>query len=167
MKDMIKVGTITSTHGIKGEVKIIGDNPCFSPSFKDALYIDTNPLTTVHIKSVKNQNGKLIVSFKEFGNINQVECFKNFAIYAKRDTLGELEEDEVYLSDLIDMEVYNEQDTFIGTVVDIREYPQCYYLVVKGEEKNYLIPFIKEFVIDITDVIIIHEMEGLLSWLLI
>ena len=88
---------------------------------------------------------------------------KNYGIYAKRESLGELEEDEVYLTDLIDMEVYNENDDFIGVVTDIREYPQCYYLVVKGKEKNHLIPFIKEFVVDITDVIIIHEMEGLLS----
>ena len=55
MKDMIKVGTITSTHGIRGEVKIIGDNDCFSPSFKEALFIETNPMTEVHIKTVKNQ----------------------------------------------------------------------------------------------------------------
>ena len=162
MKDMIKVGTITSTHGIRGEVKIIGDNPCFSPSFKESLYIETTPLTEVHIKTVKNQNGRLIISFKEYDNINQVERFKNLGIYAKRESLGELEEDEVYLADLIDMEVYNEEEKYIGVVTDIREYPQCYYLVVEDEDKKYLIPFIKEFVVDITDVIIIHEMEGLL-----
>lgn len=161
MRDMIKVGTITSTHGIRGEVKIIGDNPCFSKDFKDPLYIDTVPVTTVHIKSVKNQNGKLIVAFKEFDNINQVECFKNLAILATRDSLGELEEDEVYLQDLIDMEVYNEDNEYRGVVVDIREYPQCYYLVVKNGEKQYLIPFIKEFVVDIKGEIIVHEMEGL------
>ena len=88
MKDMIKVGTITSTHGIRGEVKIIGDNPCFSPSFKESLYIETTPLTEVHIKTVKNQNGRLIISFKEYDNINQVERFKNLGIYAKRESLG-------------------------------------------------------------------------------
>lgn len=167
MKDMIKVGTITTTHGIRGEVKVYGDNPCFSSSFKEPLYIDTKPMTEVHIKSARNQNGKLIVAFKEFDNINQVECFKNLAIYAHRDSLGELEEGEVYLSDLIDMEVYNEEDELVGVVVGFKEYPQCYYLEVEKEEKIYLIPFIKEFVVDITDVIIIHEMEGLLSWLLI
>lgn len=162
MNDMIKVGTITTTHGIRGEVKIYGDNACFSTSFKDTLYIDTNPLTEVHIKTVKNQNGKLIISFKEFNNINQVECFKNHGIYARRESL-ELEEDEVYVNDLIDMEVYNEDKKFIGIVVEVREYPQCYYIVVKSNDKNYLIPFIKEFVVDVNEVIIIHEMEGLLS----
>lgn len=162
MRDMIKVGTITSTHGIKGEVKIIGDNPCFSKDFEYPLYIDTMPVTRVHIKSVKNQNGKLIVGFKEFDNINQVECYKGMGIYAMRDTLGELEENEVYLNDLIDMEVYNEDNEYRGIVVDIREYPQCYYLVVSFGEKQYLIPFIKEFVVDIKDdEITIHEMEGL------
>lgn len=162
MKDMIKVGTITSTHGIRGEVKIIGDNDCFSPSFKAPLYIDTNPQTEVHIKTVKNQNGRLIISFKEFDNINQVERFRNLAIYAHRDSL-EIEDDEVYVNDLIDMEVYNEDDEFVGVVVDVREYPQCYYIVVEKDEKTHLIPFIKEFIVEVSDVIVIHEMEGLLS----
>lgn len=162
MKDLIKVGTISSTHGIKGEVKVYGDNPCFSPSFKDALYIDEKLLVEVHIKSVRTQNGKLIVSFKEFNDINQVERFKNCPIYAKRDTLEPLDEDEVYVSDLIGLDVYNEEDKYIGEVIDVREYPQCYYLVVKGEKKNHLIPFINEFIVDVSDSITIREMEGLL-----
>ena len=163
MKDLIKVGTITSTHGIKGEVKVMGDNSCFSPKYKETLYIETTPLTPVHINTVKNQTGKLIVSFKEFNNINLVECFKNLGILAKRDTL-EIEEDEVYLSDLVGMEVYNETDKYLGEVIDYREYPQCFYLVIiDEEEKTHLIPFIDEFIKDITDKIIIHEMEGLLG----
>ena len=162
MGKYIKVGTITSTHGIKGEVKIFGDNPCFNTSFKDALYIDEKLMVEVHIKSVKNQNGKLIISFKEFTDINQVERYKNCGIYADRDTLEPLDEDEVYVNDLVGMDVYNEDKKFIGKVIDIREYPQCYYLVVKGETKNHLIPFIEEFVTEVSDVIVIHEMEGLL-----
>lgn len=162
MDKLIKVGTISSTHGIKGELKIFGDNPCFSPSFKDALYIDEKLMVEVHIKSVRTQKDRLIVSFKEFNDINQVEKYKNCGIYAYRDTLEPLEEDEVYIADLVGMDVFNEEDKFIGKVIDFREYPQCYYLVVQGSEKNHLIPFISEFIVDITDVIIIHEMEGLL-----
>lgn len=159
---MIKVGTITTTHGLKGEVKVIGDNECFSTSFKDDLYLDTNPVTIVHIKSVKFQSGKLIIGFKEFNDINQVECFRNVGIYAHRDSLNDLEDDEVYLSDLIGMDVYNEKDELIGVVKDYVEYPQCYYLEVVKDGKKHLIPFIDEFIVDVTDVIIIHEMEGLL-----
>ena len=162
MKDMIKVGTITTTHGLRGEVKVIGDNSCFSPSFTEDLFLDTNPVTVVHIKTVKEQNGKLIISFKEFNDINQVERFKNVGIYAKRESLDDLEEDEVYIADLIGMEVYNEQEQLIGVVKDYYEYPQCYYLEVVKDGKKHLIPFIDEFIVDITDVIIIHEMEGLL-----
>ena len=164
MKKYIKVGTITTTHGIRGDVKIIGDNPCFDPSFKDALYIDEKLMIPVHVKSVKEQNGKLIIGFKEYNNINDIEKYKGCGIYADRDTLEPLEEDEVYVTDLVGLEVYNEEDKFIGKVIDVHEYPQCYYLVVKGEKKNHLIPFIEEFVKNVTDVIIIHEMEGLL-WL--
>ena len=163
-ENLIKVGTITSTHGIKGELKVNGDNTCFSPSFKAALFIGTNPMTEVHVKTVKNQNDRLIVGFKEFNDINQVERFKNCAIYADRDTLEPLEEGEVYLNDLLDLEVYNQDDKYIGVVKEVREYPQCYYLVIETEEgKTHLIPFINEFVTDVfDDAIIINEMEGLL-----
>ena len=135
MKKYIKVGTITTTHGIRGDVKIIGDNPCFDPSFKDALYIDEKLMIPVHVKTVKEQNGRLIIGFKEYNNINDIEKYKGCGIYADRDTLEPLEEDEVYVTDLVGLEVYNEEDKFIGKVIDVHEYPQCYYLVVKNDDK--------------------------------
>ena len=49
-------------------------------------------------------------------------------------------------SDLVDMEVYNEDDKYIGKVIGFVEYPQCYYLEIKTDEgKKHLIPFINEF----------------------
>ena len=73
--NLIKVGKITTTHGIKGEVKIMGDNPCFRKDFPHALYLEVSPMIEVHIKQVKNQNGKLIVAFKEFIVLSQLSTF--------------------------------------------------------------------------------------------
>ena len=144
--NLIKVGRISTTHGIKGEVKIMGDNPCFRKDFPHALYISTEPKIAVHIKQVKNQNGKLIVQFKEFNDINQVEKFKGFDIFADRDTLDALDENEYYIQDLIGLEVYNQDDVFRGIVKNVREYPQGFYLDLDYEGKTVLIPFIDEFI---------------------
>lgn len=159
--NLIKVGKITTTHGIKGEVKVMGDNPCFRKDFPHALYLDTNPKIAVHIKSVKNQKDKLIVGFKEFDDINQIERYKGIDILADRDTLDALDENEYYINDLIGMEVYNQNDIFRGIVKDVREYPQGFYLDLDYEGKTVLIPFIDEFIEDVTDIIIIKEIEGL------
>ena len=159
--NLIKVGKITTTHGIKGEVKIMGDNPCFRKDFPHALYLEVSPMIEVHIKQVKNQNGKLIVAFKEFNDINQVEKYKGINILADKDTLDALDDNEYYIHYLIGLEVFNQNDQFRGVVKDVREYPQGFYLDLDYEGKTVLVPFIDEFIEDVADVIIIKEIEGL------
>lgn len=159
--NLIKVGKITTTHGIKGEVKIMGDNPCFRKDFPHALYLEVSPMIEVHIKQVKNQNGKLIIAFKEFNDINQVEKYKGINILADKDTLDALDDNEYYIHDLIGLEVFNQNDQFRGVVKDVREYPQGFYLDLDYEGKTVLVPFIDEFIEDVADVIIIKEIEGL------
>ena len=159
--NLIKVGKITTTHGIKGEVKIMGDNPCFRKDFPHALYLEVSPMIEVHIKQVKNQNGKLIVAFKEFNDINQVEKYKGINILADKDTLDALDDNEYYIHNLIGLEVFNQNDQFRGVVKDVREYPQGFYLDLDYEGKTVLVPFIDEFIEDVADVIIIKEIEGL------
>ena len=159
--NLIKVGKITTTHGIKGEVKIMGDNPCFRKDFPHALYLEVSPMIEVHIKQVKNQNGKLIVAFKEFNDINQVEKYKGINILADKDTLDALDDNEYYIHDLIGLDVFNQNDQFRGVVKDVREYPQGFYLDLDYEGKTVLVPFIDEFIEDVADVIIIKEIEGL------
>ena len=159
--NLIKVGKITTTHGIKGEVKIMGDNPCFRKDFPHALYLDLNPMIEVHIKQVKNQNGKLIIAFKEFNDIKKVEKYKGINILADKDTLDALDDNEYYIHDLIGLEVFNQNDQFRGVVKDVREYPQGFYLDLDYEGKTVLVPFIDEFIEDVADVIIIKEIEGL------
>ena len=159
--EYIKVGTISTTHGIKGELKIKGDNACFSTSFKNTLYISSTPYTKVHIKSVKQQGNQLIVGFDEFNDINQVEKFKGLFILANKEDLAPLEEDEYYIRDLIGLKVYNQDNEYKGLVKDVIEYPQSFYLMVETEKKDVLVPFIKEFVIEVSDSIIVDEIEGL------
>ena len=75
---------------------------------------------------------------------------------------SELDEDDYYVDDLVDMEVYNTFGDYIGIVTDVLEMPRGYLLEVRGNDKKVLIPFVEAFVKDITeDKIIIEEIEGL------
>lgn len=161
--NLIKIGLIRTTHGIKGQLKVAGDNPVFRDDFKKDLYIDTDPMTIVHIDKVQKQKDILLVSFKEFNDINMVGKFKGFNILIKKEDLDPLEDNEYYIDDLIGMEVYNIKDEFKGVVSDVIKYPQCFYIRVNKDEKSSLVPFIDEFIDDVTDVIIVKEIEGLFN----
>ena len=155
---MIKIGYIRKEHGIKGELKIETTNSVFRKNFNKPLYIETNPLTEVHINTVKDANDVKIVSFKEFNDINQVLKFKGLNILANKEDLDPLEEDEYYIDDLMGLDVYNEEGKLLGKVTEVFSLPQCFYIRVD----THLVPFIDEFIISVTeDKIIIKEMEGL------
>ena len=98
-------------------------------------------------------------------DINEVEKFKGCDLYADQSEELRLEEDEVLYSDLMQCEVYTDQQLFVGKVVDVLETGANAVLRVKREKDSVLIPFVKA-VVEQVDVeakrIVIKEMEGLL-----
>jgi len=160
---LITIGKIATTHGIKGELKVIADNPCFRSDFKPSLYINTNPLTEVHINKVRTQQDRLIVSFKEFNDINLVEKYKGLDILINKEDLDPLNENEYYIKDLLGLEVYNQKNEFKGIVTDFFELPQSFYMEVTKNGIKTLVPFIDEFLEEVSDKIIVKEIEGLFN----
>ena len=165
--ELIKVGVITNTHGLRGTVKV----KSFT-DFKEERYKKDNPLLIhfkndyipVTVKTFKSVKTLEFIDFNEFKHINDVEKFKGCDLYIKEELTHDLPEDEFYFRELMGLEVRT--DKFIGTVSDIREYPQGEYLIVRRDGmKNAIIPFIKEF-IDSVDkekgIIYVKEVEGLL-----
>ncbi len=158
------VGKIVNTHALKGELKIknLSNQDRFYKGAK--LFIEyKNEYIEVTVKSVREQASLLLVSFENLNDINLVEKYKGCNIWIDKDSLGELPEDEYYYYELIDLDVYNEDGELKGTVKEIREVPQGQLLVIDCNGKDKMIPFRKEFVVDVKeDRIIIHEIEGLL-----
>ena len=91
-------------------------------------------------------------------NINDVEKYIGFEVYSDQDIT--LEEDEFLVDDLIGLTVYNEQKELIGEVLDVISIPSNDILEIKTKEKKILIPFINDYIVEITDeYIIIKELE--------
>ncbi|MDY0276661.1 MAG: ribosome maturation factor RimM [Acholeplasma sp.] len=159
---MYEIGKITTTHGIRGEVKVtsLSDFNRFVKNTK--VFIMENDkridLTVMQVKSHKNS---LIVKFKEFDNINEVLKFKDFIIYS--DERGKLKSNEYYHDMLINLKVYSESNEYLGVVNNVLELPHGHLLEVIENDKKYLIPFVKEFIIKIDkQKIIIKIIEGLI-----
>lgn len=158
----IEVGKIVNTHALKGEVKIKSYSNMNRFNVGNTLYLGELH-TEVKVKTHRIKDNFEYVVFENYEDINLIEPYKNKFLYIKESDLEELDEDEYYIKDLIGLKVYNEKKEFKGTVKNVSEYPANFMLEVEKEDRKIaLIPFRKEFVLEVSDVIIIHEIEGLI-----
>jgi 16S rRNA processing protein RimM len=166
--DYIKIGKILNTRGIKGELKIksLTDFQADRYQIGKIIYIYfENQYLEFEVKQYKSHNNMDFLVLKNYEDINLVEKYKGSEIYVSSDDETTLFEDEFHLSEIIDLEVYQD-DILIGNVFDVKAYPQGDYLEIltlDGQKKQ--IPFRDEFVISVdleNERIEIINMEGLL-----
>ncbi len=168
MDDLLQVGVITQTHGIRGEVKVFPttDDPGRFMELEHVL-LDTGKETLpLEIENVKFFKQFVILKFKGYDNINDIERYKRYPLLVEREDAVPLEEDEYFIADMIGMKVVTDQGEEFGTLKDVMETgANDVYVIdhpVKGE---VLIPAIKECILDV-DIeggqMKIHVMDGLI-----
>ena len=157
-----KCGKILKTHGVKGELKIkpLTDFDRFTPDNK--LYILHNKeYILVTVDTVRDFGDSLLVTFKDLHDINLVEKYHGDEIFVHKDDRKELDSG-YYYNELIDKKVINQNKEDRGIVKTIINYPQADYLEINYNGKKHLVPFIDEFIIEVTDTyIMVNEIEGL------
>ena len=122
MEDLLKVGVITTTHGIRGEVKVYPTTD--ADRFLDLEYVllDTGrEKRKLEIENVKYFKNLVILKFRGIDNINDIEMYKKRELWIPREEAQELEEDEYYIADLIGMDVVLEDGSKFGTLKDVME----------------------------------------------
>ena len=168
MEDLLKVGVITTTHGVRGEVKVYPttDEP---ERFLELDYVllDTGrELRKLEIKNVKFFKNLVILKFKGVDNINDIEKYKGRDLWIQREEGQELEEDEYYIADLLGMSVVLEDGQEFGTLKDVMETgANDVYIIDSAEHGEVLLPAIKECILDVDlekNVMTIHLMKGLI-----
>ena len=158
MEELLQVGVITSTHGVRGEVKVFPttDDPNRFKSLKHVLLDTGRDKKSLEVQGVKFFKQFVILKFKGIDNINDIEMYKKRELWIPREEAQELEEDEYYIADLIGMDVVLEDGSKFGTLKDVIE-------DTKGEE--ILLPAIRECILDVDvekNVMTIHLMKGLI-----
>ena len=139
--DYIYIGKIVSTHGIKGEVKIISDFFEKDKIFKKGFKLYLTPLYHEEvINTYRVHKNYDMVTFDGYKDINEVLKYIGMGVYIKRSDL-DLKEDEYLLNDLIGYEVY-EDSKLLGKVSSISFNNN---VLLKIDDKFY-IPFIDEFI---------------------
>ncbi len=168
MEPYLRVGVISSTHGLKGEVKVFPttDDPQRFRKLKK-VFLDTEkeylPLTIAGVRFFKNQ---VILQFKEFQDINEVERYRGRDLLIERDQAVPLGENENFIVDLIDLEVFDDTDKRLGVLTDVLQTgANDVYVVETDEGKEILLPAIPSCILEVdleNGRMSVHVPEGLL-----
>ncbi len=147
MVEFFQVGVITGTHGLKGEVKVFpttDDPERFCDLDKVLLDLGTSKkeLTVDRVKFFKQF---VILSFKEFDRIEDVERLRGKSLLIPRDQAVPLEEGEFFIPDLLGLSVTEEDGTPVGTLTDVLQTgANDVYVVQTPAGKEILLPAIKD-----------------------
>ena len=167
LEDLLQVGVITTTHGVRGEVKVFPttDDANRFKKLKEVI-LDTGkeqlPLEIAQVKFFKNL---VILKFKGIDNINDIEKYKGKSLYVTREHAVKLKKDEYFIADLIGMRAVTEEGEELGTIKDVLQTgANDVYIIKKDGEDELLVPAIKDCVknVDIEGgVMTLHLLEGL------
>ena len=168
MEQMLRVGVITSTHGVRGEVKVFPttDDAKRFKTLKKVIRDGREPLE-LSIEQVKFFKNMVILKFKGYDNINDVETWRQRDLLITRDQAVELKEDEYFITDLIGLTVVNEEEAVLGRVKDVLETgANDVYVVELTGGKELLLPAIKDCILNVDlegGRMKVHVLDGLMD----
>ena len=169
MEELFRVGVISNTHGIRGEVKVYPttDNVRRFDDLKEVRLDTGKEQLNLHVTSVKYFKNMVILKFKEFDNINDIIPYKGMNLLVTRENAIPLEEGEYYIADIIGSKVIADEDKILGTLTDVLQTGANDVYVVKTKDgKEVLLPSIEECILDRdieNKIVKVHIMKGLLD----
>lgn len=169
METKLQVGVISSTHGVRGEVKVFPttDDVKRFKRLKEVILDTGKEELTLEIEGVKFFKQFVILKFKGYDNINDIEKYKGKSLLVTRANAVRLRRDEYFIADLQGLTVVDEEDKVIGTLRDVMETgANDVYIIDMTNGREVLIPAIKECILHVdmeAGKMQIHLMDGLLD----
>lgn len=169
MVDLFQVGTISSTHGVRGEVKVYPttDDVRRFKKLKEVLLDTGKEMLTLEVESVKFFKQFAILKFKGIDTLNDVEKYRMKNLFVTRANAVRLQKDEYFIADLIGLSVITEDEEVLGELTDvIQTGANDVYVVTMSDGKEVLMPAIKECILSVdmeNGQMKVHVMDGLLD----
>lgn len=169
MVDLFQVGTISSTHGVRGEVKVYPttDDVRRFKKLKEVLLDTGKEMLTLEVESVKFFKQFAILKFKGIDTLNDVEKYRMKNLFVTRANAVKLQKDEYFIADLIGLSVFTDGGENFGELTDvIQTGANDVYVVAMADGKEVLMPAIKECILSVDmekRQMKVHVMDGLLD----
>lgn len=167
MEDLLQVGVITTTHGVRGEVKVFPttDDPARYLDLKKVIMDTGKEKREITITSVRFFKNLVIVKFEGINDMTEAEKYKKATLWINREDAVELGENEYFIADLIGLRAVSDEGEELGLIADVLQTgANDVYIIQKEGKSDLLVPAIKECVKDVnldTGIITLHLLPGL------
>ncbi len=153
MEQYFQVGVISSTHGIRGEVKVYPttDDPARFRRLKEVLLDTGGGWMPLEIETVRFFKRMVIAKFKGYDSINDVEKYRGKGLYVPREQAVPLDEGEYYVADLLGIKVLLEDGQPFGTLKDVMQTgANDVYVVDSLHHGEVLVPAIADCILEVS-----------------
>lgn len=167
MQEMLEIGQIVNTFGIKGFVKVVP----FTDDIKrfdelEKVYVKTrSEIKEYKIEEVKYHKNMVLIKFLGIDKVEDANLLKDSYLKIDRKDAIPLEEDSYFIVDLIGLDVYTDENVYLGKLEDVFNTGSNDIYVVKDElGKQILLPAIADVIKEINienKKIIVHLINGL------
>ena len=165
--DLFAIGEIVKTRGLRGCLKVL----CYvetKNTFSDLkfVYIEqtSGQKNRFELKKIDVSGHILFVELEGIPDVESAKAFVGRKVFLPEDMQEKLPEGEYYWRDIIGLDVYNEDDKYIGKIESVFPTGSNDVYVCKGEEREILLPAIADVIrkIDVNRrVMIVRLLEGL------
>lgn len=144
-KELIDIGEIINTHGLRGEVKVYPR--CDYPEFFEEIpgvYLKNE--TYLKITGVKYHKNTVILKFRGTNTVEEAEGLRGEIVYVEKSLFDNLPAGTYLIADIIGLEVF-EDGTSYGKITDCIQTGSNDVYIVEDKSKNQiLIPALKDVI---------------------
>ncbi|MCD8326517.1 MAG: ribosome maturation factor RimM [Lachnospiraceae bacterium] len=169
MEDLFQVGVVSSTHGVRGEVKVFPttDDVRRFRKLKKVLLDTGKEKKQLEIESVRFFKQFAILKFTGIDDMDAAMTLKGKGLLVPRQDAVRLRKDEYFIADLVGLSVYDDEGKLLGEMTDVLQTGTNDVYVVKMESgRELLLPAIKECILEISMEerrMRVHVMDGLMD----
>ena len=168
MEDFLRLGVVTTAHGVKGELKVFPTTDDMNRFKKlKSLYVEKkNERKEFKISGVKFFKQFVLLKLEGIDTMDDALLYKDADLLVDRKHAVRLEKDEYFITDLIGLDVFDENNIKIGILKEV--YPtgaNDVYEIETSVDKTFLLPAIKDCILDVdikNKKMTVHILEGLI-----
>ena len=152
MEDYLRIGVITTAHGVKGEVKVFPttDDVKRFKKLKSLYLSHKNETKEFNVQSVKFFKQFVILKLEGIDDMDAAMLYRNADLLVARKDAVKCEKDEYFIVDLIGLNVIDEEGAKIGVLKEVLPTgANDVYEIERGDGTSFLLPAIKECVLDV------------------
>ena len=148
----VLIGKIMSTHGVHGQLRVF----LFSGEFSSISGLDSvilqgpnREVETFQVAAAVQHGKKFLLTLQNLDDVNKVLNLVGRELYVKPEQLPALPEGEYYWRDLVGLRVETDQGRMLGVISEIFATGSNDVYVVKGDNRDYLIPALEDVVFEV------------------